>query len=487
EISVAETVEKNEEILTKLFVNVDILRKRYIESSQGKTQKYFIAYFDGVVNSEIMNDFIIKPLMLSSVVQGSDPVETVIRQIVMINEVGKAYDYEKITEAITYGDTVLFIDGVDCALILNTKGFSLRAIGEPEGEKVISGPREGFTESILINLSMIHRKARTNELKVKFLTLGRRTKTQACVCYMEGIADKRIIKEVFRRLGEIDMDGVLDSNYITELIKDQPYSPFRSTGYTERPDVVIGKLLEGRVAIVLDGTPAVLTVPYLFIENFQSNEDYYLNFYYTSFQRILRILAFFITVLLPGLYVGMAGYHHEVMPTPFMISIMGERSSVPFPAYIEAFFMLLLFDILRETGIRMPSTIGQALSIVGALVIGQAAVEAKIVASPMIIIVATTGITSLLIQKVNAPMIYARTLILFLSATFGYYGTALGISAVLIHMLNLKSFGISQISLDGKMTFQEGKDIVIRAPWWKMVTRPRQIGVNRIRMRERDE
>jgi spore germination protein KA len=232
----------------------------------------------------------------------------------------------------------------------------------------------------------------------------------------------------------------------------------------------------------------VLTVPYLFIENFQSSEDYYLSFYYTSFSRMLRILAFFITISLTGFYVAMEGFHHEVMPTPFLLSIASERNSVPFPAAFEAFLLLLVFDILRETGVRMPSNVGQAMSIVGAIILGQAAVEAKIVASPMIIVVATSGITSLLIPKMNAPIIYIRAFILILSTMFGFTGTIVGLSIVIIHLLNLHSFGIPQISAAGKIRFQEVKDVYIRAPWWLMRMRyPKSMVSDKTRMKDYDK
>jgi spore germination protein KA len=238
--------------------------------------------------------------------------------------------------------------------------------------------------------------------------------------------------------------------------------------------------MEGRVAIILDGTPAVLTVPYLFIENFQSSEDYYMNFYYTSFSRMLRILGFLLAVAVPGFYIAIGTFHQEMYPLQLFINISTERQSVPLPAIVEAIVMLLVFDIIRETGVRMPSNIGQAFSIVGALVIGQAGVEAKLVAAPMIIVVGLTGITSLLVPKMNAPVIYIRLMLLFLSATFGLIGLVLGLSCVLIHMFNLRSFGVPQMTAVGKLCKQNMKDDLIRAPWWRMILRP-VFSVNRVR------
>ena len=214
------------------------------------------------------------------------------------------------------------------------------------------------------NLSNIRRRLRTNDLKIKTMKFGRRTKTCAYVCYLDSIVDKTILNELNRRLGQIDIDSVLDTNYIAELTRDNRFSVFRTTGVTERPDVVVGKLLEGRIAVLLDGTPTVITVPYLFIENFQSSEDYYLSFYYTSFARMLRLLAFFLTITVPALYIALVAFQHEMIPTPLLLSLANARKGVPLPASLEAFIMIIVFDILRETGIRMPTGIGQALSIV---------------------------------------------------------------------------------------------------------------------------
>ena len=244
--------------------------------------------------------------------------------------------------------------------------------------------------------------------------------------------------------------------------------------------------MEGRIAIIVDGSPMVLTLPYLFIENFQSGEDYYFNFYYTTFSRLLRIGAFLLTIIVPGLYIATAAFHQEMMPLTLLIRVAQERQSVPLPAAAEAVIMLLVFDVLRETGVRMPSNIGQTLSIVGALVIGQAAVEAKLVAAPMIIMVAATGITGLLVPRINSPIIFWRFLILFLSSTFGFFGLSIGIALLIIHINNLTSFGIEQTTLSGCYRFQSIKDIFIRAPINLMIKRPKDITSNETRQVEGD-
>ncbi len=474
------------EFIKELFADVDILRVRELENKNDGSQKFCLFYCDGLVDSLLISQTIVNPLISAQIKpQGGESLaDVLLKEIVQVNEAEKTQELKKVIDAITYGDTVLLADGSKDVLILNSKSFTTRSVEEPDSEKVLRGPREGFTESIMSNLSLVRRRLRTPALKMKFMSLGRRSNTSVCVCYLEGIVNKSILAELYRRLEKIDIDAVLDTNYIVELIRDAPWSPFRTTGYTEKPDVVAGKILEGRIAVFVDGTCNAITVPYLFIENFQSGEDYYLNYYYSTTSRIIRILGFFATLATPGLYIAIVAFHREMLPQALLINIASERMSVPLPAALEAFVMLIVFDILRETGVRMPSSIGQALSIVGALVIGQAAVEAKLVSSPMIIVVAFTGITNLLVPNMNAPVIYLRLGILALSSLFGFMGFVIGVLIIAIHIFNLQSFGIPQVIHVGDLRFQEVKDTVFRAPWWEMITRPGEITRNRIRQKE---
>ncbi|WP_110954140.1 spore germination protein [Anaerosinus massiliensis] len=480
--------EKNIDDLKALFAGDDTIAVRTIASCQNTQLRYCIAQNDGLVNPAIINENIIKPLILSKapLIYG-DQIETLIHQVISINQIKKINQWKEIIQSLTYGDTILFIDGEAEVLILNSKGFNVRSISEPSSEKILSGPREGFCEALMMNLSMIRRRLRNNELKIKFRTLGVRTNTQVCICYIDSIVNKHILTELNRRLDTIDMDGILDTQYITECIRDSKMSPFRATGYTERPDVVVGKLLEGRIALLVDGSPVALTVPYLFIENFQSNEDYYLSFFYTSFNRFLRIFGFLLSVIVPAFYIVIVAFDQEILPTTLLVNIANERSGAPLPAVLESFVMLILFDILKETGIRVPSGIGQALSIVGALVIGQAAVSAKLVAAPMIIVVAITAVNGLLVPKLNAPIIYIRFFLLILSSTMGLLGFMVGVTAVLIHLLNLHSLGIPQMTPTGSLKYQEVKDTFFRGPWWKMINRPETLTKNERRMYQEDK
>ena len=481
EMRVSASVDENMNIMKMLFTDVDVLLYKSIEDANHN--KYLIAYTDGLVNSAIINENILRPLMLlKDFQQGGDLINRLVTEVVQINESEPTDRYQKIISAVSYGDTILFADGCSEAAILSTKSIPMRAVSQPDSEKTLSGSKEGFTESIVTNLALIRKRARTNDLKVRKMTLGRRTQTGVMVCYLSEIVHKGALAELMKRLQKIDIDGVLDSNYVSELICDFRYSLFRTVGSTERPDVVVGKILEGRIAILVDGCPDVLTVPFLFVENFQSSEDYTLNYYYTSFSRFLRMLGFFLTIAVPGLYVAIVAFHHEMMPNPLLISITMERQSVPLPAAVEAFVMLLVFEILRETGVRMPNNVGQALSIVGALVIGQAAVQAKLVAAPMIIVVGLTGITNLIVPKIRSPIIYIRLFVLLLSSMFGFFGFTISLSLMLIHILKLTSFGVPMLLADGRMGLNRFNDSAIRVPWWKMTERPEILTRNRRRM-----
>ena len=479
----------NVALIKSVFADVDPIQYRWLAGEvRGALPRMCFIYSDGVVSSNIIDNHILKPLMQIDTPHAKiNLIDYLCNHVIQINSIKKITDIEAMIASVSYGDSVLLVEGYAEAILLDTKGFVSRALAEPDGEKILSGPREGFSEILMQNLSLVRRKLRSSDLKMKYYNIGKRSNTALCVVYLDSLIKPEVLQELYRRLDSIEIDAVLDSNYITELIRDNRWSIFHSTGYTERPDVVAGKLLEGRIALFVDGTPVVITVPYLFIENFQSNEDYYLNFYYTSFSRIIRIFGFLLAIATPAFYVAVVAYHQEILPTPLIINIATESHNVPMPASIEAILLLIMFDILRETGIRMPLGVGQALSVVGALVVGSAAVEADLVTAPMIIVAAVSGITSLLIPKLNVATLLIRIGLLLLASALGFYGVVLGLAVLFTHMLSLESFGISQLTRDRTPTYQNMKDSFIRAPWWQMHTRPEILSQNKTRMRKKGE
>jgi spore germination protein KA len=438
---------------------------------------FHLVYCGGMIDNAVVNEYIIGPLVNSPAVDHTRP-SAVVEEALLGHFPQITSSFTDIEESVSYGDTVVLLPGGTEAVILATQGFPIRGINEPQGERVLSGPREGFGETMINNLTMLHRRFRNGGLKIEIKPVGRRTRTRIAVCYLEGVVKPELLSKILTKLEQIDIDGVLDTQAFHELMRGQRWSPFRAAGVTERPDIVAGKLLEGRIALIADGSPAVLTLPYLFVENFQSNEDYYVSFIHASFARLLRIAAFFITCVTPALYICVVSGQYEILPGPMLLNMASEFQNTPFPAAFEAFFMLIVFDILRETGMRMPLGGGQALSIVGALIIGQAAVEARIVSPQMIIVAALTGITGILVPKLDEACLTLRFFFLFCASLFGLFGLSAGVAVTVIHMQSLQSFGVKQFG--GTLT--EQKDAFIRAPHWMLNTRPPRLTNNRKRL-----
>lgn len=482
ETRLSDSLTENITLIRSIFSNDSTLMIRRIETSSEPVIKYCLFFSDGMVNNKLINEDVIRPLLEFRPRQKEpDLMDVIAKQVTLSDTVEKVNEIDKIIQAIIYGDSVLFADGYAEALILNTKGWSTRSISEPENEKILKGPREGFTEGILSNLSLLRRRIRSPDLKMEYLTFGERTKTQSCICYIDGIVKPEILEELKKRLKTINIDGVLDANYISELIKDAPNSPVETVGSTERADIVAAKLLEGRVALFVDGTPVVLTVPHLFIEYFQSDEDYYTNPVFGSINRTIRLVAFIMAISMPAVYVAITTFHQEVLPTSLMISISSARQGVPFPTVIEATLMLFVFEMLRESGSRMPGVMGTALSIVGALVIGQAAVQAKFVSAPMVIIIAVTAVAGLMNPRAKGISVPLRFIMLFLASVLGLYGYMYGMLALLIHLFSVTSFGVPILNSATSEKPQDNKDIFFRTSWRNMITRPKYLSRNIIR------
>lgn len=481
--TLTKSLTENIGLFKDIFSDDDTLSVRHMENQQNTSIKCGILFIDGMIDVAVVNSNIIQPVVQNSTLKSTgDILANIQNQVLVSNIVQKTSDMQSLVKAILIGDTILFAEGSSEALIISSKGVKSRAIEEPEAEKVIRGPREGFTEPLMINLSLIRSKLITPDLKFKFRVVGSKSETKICICYLDNIVNHKILKELYKRLDCIDIDGVLGSGSIAELIKDASFSPLKTVGSTERPDVVAGKLLEGRIAIIMDGTPVALTLPHIFVEYFQANEDYYINYYFSTISRLLRIIGFILTVSVPAVYVALMTFHQEMIPTPLLISISAARQGVPFPTIVETLLLLIVFEILRETGTRMPTNIGQALSIVGALVLGQASVEAKIVSAPIVIVVAISGITSLIIPRIQGTALVLRVIFLLLTALLGFYGLIFGITGFLLHLCQIRSFGVPYMLYLTSLDPGDLKDTVVRAPLWYMNSRPKLIaGNNKLR------
>lgn len=434
-----------------------------------------IAFVKGLVSIELVNKHITEPLMHADPPEKGDITDFLLQSIIIADEVGRHTELSTMANAVTEGDTILFVEGCQCALTFNTKKWSLRAITEPEAEKVIKGPREGFNESLIVNLGLIRRKLNTPDFKTTYRKLGTRTNTTTCLCYLQSLANQAVIDEMNHRLDSINIDSMLSVNYIDEMIRDSPMSMFPTMGTTERPDVVAAKLLEGRVAVLIEGCPCGLTAPFIGIENFQAAEDYYSSFWMTSIGRMMRILGFIFTITVPAIYLALTTIHQEMVPTTLLLAINASRQQVPLPSVVELTVMLVAFEILREAGARLPAFLGQSLSVVGGIIIGQAAVEARLISAPIVIVVSFAGITGLLVPKLEGPTFILRLVFVFLAGILGFYGLMFGLTAMFLHLAGIRSFGVPYMYGAVPLNMQEFKDTVIRAPWWHMVMRPRHI------------
>lgn len=482
-----------EELTTSLHHNLQRMRPfllgdhmvkyREFESNDRKPLKCCAIFIAGMVNQEMIHENIIAPIQryrLRDQKQTqkamSELVTTLKKKVILSSEITSETHIYRIVNHIMDGETAILVDHSKEVILIDTRDFDRRAVSEPTTENVTRGPKEAFTESLQTNLTMIRRRIRTHRLKFQYREIGRETTTRISTCFIQGIVNQKMVDEVHKRLDTIDIDGVLDSEYIEELIRDHPLSLFKTINHTERPDSIAANLLEGRVALLVEGSPFALSMPFLFIEYIQNPEDYYIDTIFASFLRIIRFLGFFIAISLPSIYVALTAYHKEMLPTPLLLSIFAARQAVPFPVAVETLLLVIIFDILRETGARMPSPIGSTISFLGAIIIGQSAVEARLVSPVLVVIVAMTGISSFLLPKMYNPLALTRLLLLAWSSFLGLYGFIFGMIGLLIHLISMRSFGIPYLLGTGTLEWEDIRDTAIRAPWWLMYYRPKLIG-----------
>jgi spore germination protein KA len=443
------------------------------------TRKAVLIYIDGLIDSNQLELHLLKQLMTpaTEVIENAR-LNQLLEQNVTVAQTTKLQSFAELIDHVLFGEAVMLIDGESSAIALSTKKWDHRSVEEPLTEAVIRGAREGFTENIRTNTALLRRRIRTENLKMESMKIGRVTKTDVVIAFIDGIVTDSVVTEIKSRLERIDIDGVLESGYIEELIEDNPFSPFPQIQNTERPDVVAANLLEGRVALFVDGTPFVLITPITLYGLMQSSEDYYERSFIMTMLRWIRFLFILIALLLPSLYIAITTYHQEMLPTNLLLSVASARESSPFPAFFEALMMEITFEALREAGVRLPRPVGSAVSIVGALVIGQAAVQAGIVSAPMVIVVSITGIASFTIPRFNlgVSIRMLRFPIMIMAGVLGLFGIVIGLLIILIHLSKLRSLGVPYLSPMAPITWDNLKDVLIRAPHWAQGLRPRVFG-----------
>lgn len=449
-------------------------------------------YFDGLTARLEIETNLMRPLQLDLNMMrdnndlpadsGEAMLSYVENRLLNLAELKRIQNLQELCHFITSGDVALLIDGCSEGLAASTRFLPGRPISIPENEVTVFGPKEGFCDILRINTTLLRRRLKSPRFKIATMTLGRISNTDVVVCYIEGIAPPELVREVTARLSNIDVDAILDTGYLVEMISDHKWTIFDQIERTEKPDRVCGQLLEGKVCIMADGTSMALVLPISFPEYMISAEDYYFHFIPASLFRMLRFCAFLIALLTPSLYVALISYHHEMIPTPLLLTIAATRQNVPFPAFLEALIMEITFELLREAGLRLPRAVGPAVSIVGALIIGDAAVRAGLVSTPMVVVVAFTGIASFISPSYNAGMIIriARFGFLFASGMMGFLGIFVALMLLIIRMVSLSSFGFPYMSPLAPFNWRQMTDIIVRRPWFKDFRRPYWEGMENV-------
>jgi spore germination protein len=487
-INITKSLEENLKAIKGMLNNCDDVVYREFNVGKNQRLKFATVYAEGLADKVIVNEYVLKNLMMLARI--TEPEVNTIREkvydlikdgVLSVSDLKEVDNLNHVVDNILTGETVLLIDKWDKAIVIASKGWPMRGISEPQSDVVIRGSREGFTETLRVNTALVRRRIRDPKFKIKQMQIGERSKTDVAVLFIDGLVNQDILQTVVYRLKAIEIDSIMESGYIEQLIEDNWRSPFPQIQGTERPEKVAASLYEGKVAIIIDNTPFSLIVPTTFNTLLQASEDYNERFLISSAIRILRYLAMVVSISLPALYIAMLSYHPGMIPTELALYIAGNRDGVPFPAVIEAFIMEAALELLREAGIRLPGPIGSTIGIVGGLVLGQAAVDAGIVSSLMVIVVAITAIAAYSIPNYSFGISFRLLRFTYMVAAgfLGLYGVMLGILITLIHLCNLKSFGVPYLSpFVYNMSIKDLKDTFIRAPLHKMKRRPEYIAKN---------
>jgi len=478
QFSLSRDIQDNIRRLKDMMNNSYDIKSRIFEISGSNTQGA-ILYIDNLVNENMLQDQILKPLLIESTSilektgEGVD-FDRIRDSMISVGDVKEAETFDEIVLAVMSGDTFLCIQGYTKGLLISARGYQGRTVGEPAIEPSVKGPQEAFVEILKLNIGLIRRRYRDPNLCIEVYKLGRRTKADTAVLYIKGIAHQNLVDEVKRRLTSIDIDIPSTATQLGHLLVDNPSSIFPLLQTTERPDKVVTALGEGRVALLLEGSPDAIVVPVTLPILMQSVDDYFDNWIAGSVIRISRYVALFISTLFPALYIATTSVHPGMLPTNLALSIAAARAGVPFPTLVEAVLMESTLELLQEAGIRLPRVVGQTVSIVGGLVIGQAAVQAGVVSPIMVIVISITAVASFTIPDYSLSMAtrIVRVPFMILSVTFGSFGIAMGMLFLLSYLSDLKSFGIRYLEPITPYRIRDWKDTLIRAPQWTMGKRP---------------
>lgn len=470
--------------LQEIFKYCNDFIMRDIICDKDNKVRFITAYIEGLVDTDFQNRDVIAPL-LRAANHITEPSIDTLKNVITNGKLYAETNFNKTVDAILDGSTLIFINNETSAINISIKAPTHRSISEPQTEVTVRGPREGFVENIQINITLLRHKIKSEKFKCEKMEIGTKTKTSVAICYIQEVAQEEIVNTVKRRLQKINTDAILESGYLEQFIEDSPMSLFPTVGNSEKPDKVAAKVLEGRVAIVCDGTPFVLTVPYLLVEALQASEDYYERPFYSSFVRILRVLSFFVSIGFPALYVSLVAFHQNIIPFKLLLTMSASREGIPFSPFLEAMLMIISFEFLREAGIRMPRTVGQTIGIVGGVVLGEATVRAGIASAPLVIVTAITAICSFIIPPFTRVTAIIRILTLVAANITGLFGIAFIMVLLFIQLSTVRSFGVPYLSPISPLNGEDLKDTYVRFPLWSLVTRPRVLTGDNERARYR--
>ena len=443
-----------------------------------------VFFVDGVIDKELCELNIFAPLKALAELEYPyiDTINAVTRPTTPIKV---DCSPEKAAQTVADGDIVVVIDGGEGAFVFSERKYQIRGIQEPPVSNVLRGPREGFIEDFKANCVMIRRRLRTPKLRFLNFKVGRLTNTVVSVAYISSVADKRIVDEICRRIKSIDIDGVVESSYVAAFLEDGGQSLFDRVGTSEKPDIVAAKLLEGRVAVIVDGSPVVLTLPFIFLEHLQASEDYYVKSLRATLIRMIRIAALLIAVLLPAAYVALQEFQYQMFPLKFLVTIMNSVYGIPLSPMFEMLLVLLIFEILSEASVRMPRYVGMALSVVGAIVLGETAVKAGLLSTPTILIISVSTIGLYCVPDEANTGSVLRLAFVTVAGLLGLFGVILGCMALTAYLVNLRSYGTSYLAPYAPSLSHDWNDAMFKAGVDELYERPYSIpNINRKRLKK---
>ncbi len=472
-----------------LLINSDIKIREFLLNAKGKQYKAFLLYIDGLVDASSINDFILTPLMLKNYANQNNSSQIIseavannisVRRIkkfniaeyiyeclIPQNSVEKLDSFDDIVRAVNSGNCALFIDTIAFSFDIDIKKFAQRSVSEPKNEPTVRGSGEAFVENLRTNTSLIRRSVNNENLVIENIVIGKSNKNSCAICYIKNIANSSLVAEAKFRLNNLDVDYVLSCSELAQLIKDNPESSLPELLSTERVDRTCDSLLQGRVILIYNGSPYAVILPVTIFDFISSPEDINLNYHFSNLLKVLRVISMVITLLLPGLYMAITVYHRELIPTELLYSIVATRVTVPFPILLEVLMMELSFELIREAGLRVPSPLGSTVGIVGALVLGEAAVSANIVSPILIIIIAITAISSFAIPdfSLSFHLRLSRFAYTILGALCGFLGIATGLFLHVLTLCSLKSFGVPYLSPYAPISQKRNQTYLLKPVW----------------------